>query len=309
MPSMPRLPHIDLALARTFLAVAEAGSISAAARRLHISQGGVSQQIKRLETFFDCSLVERDVHGSRLTARGMGLLPHARRLLEVNDLICGDMLGTGRPETIRIGVPCDMAGAHFAPILKACVQKHPDVEISIVTGSSVDLMHELAEGLVDLAISQCPEDEVVGERLAMDALVWIGGSGVSALARPLPLCFVTLTCIFRSTVFSLLRAQDIPWRIMVENASVEATLSTVRSDIAVTPWLRSLMPDDLNEQGSESGLPALPDFAIQLHVAAGAQQVVHEMAEVIREHYRRLNEAGELFRPNGTTRTGTSLPT
>ncbi|MGP0015380.1 LysR family transcriptional regulator, partial [Pseudomonas sp.] len=46
---MSRNRTIDLTLLRTFVGVAEAGSISAAARRLHVTQGGISQQIKRLE--------------------------------------------------------------------------------------------------------------------------------------------------------------------------------------------------------------------------------------------------------------------
>ncbi|NWB49687.1 LysR family transcriptional regulator [Pseudomonas gingeri] len=289
---MSRNRTIDLTLLRTFVGVAEAGSISAAARRLHVTQGGISQQIKRLEAFFDCVLVERDVRGSRLTERGTGLLPHARRLLGLNDHLCEEMLGATTPKTVRLGVPYDMAGAHFAPILKTYAQRHPEVEVSLVTGSSVDLMQDYGKGLVDLTINQCPMSEAEGEPLAVEALVWIGRSGELFRQRPLPLCFVTPTCTFRSTAFSLLSEADISWRVVFENASAEATLSTVRSELALTPWLRSLVPDDLRELGSESGLPLLPDFAIQLRVAEDAHPAALDMAEVIREHYLGLNRSG-----------------
>ena len=289
---MSRNRTIDLTLLRTFVGVAEAGSISAAARRLHVTQGGISQQIKRLEAFFDCVLVERDVRGSRLTERGTGLLPHARRLLALNDHLCEEMFGATTPKTVRLGVPYDMAGAHFAPILKTYAQRHPEVEVSLVTGSSVDLMQDYGKGLVDLTINQCPMSEAEGEPLAVEALVWIGRSGELFRQRPLPLCFVTPTCTFRSTAFSLLSEADIRWRVVFENASAEATLSTVRSELALTPWLRSLVPDDLRELGSESGLPLLLDFAIQLRVAEDAHPAALDMAEVIREHYLGLNRSG-----------------
>jgi DNA-binding transcriptional LysR family regulator len=293
---MSRIRTVDLTLLRTFVVVAEAGSISAAARRLHVTQGGISQQIKRLEVFFDCLLVERDVHGSRLTRRGAGLLPHARHLLGLNDSLCEEMLGATTPEKVRVGVPYDMAGAHFAPILKTYAQRHPEIEVSLVTGSSVDLMQDFGKGLVDLTISQCPISEAVGECLAVDALVWVAHSGEVYRQRPLPLCFVTPTCTFRSTVFSLLSEAEVSWRVVFENASVDATLSTVRSELALTPWLRSLVPDDLRELGRESGLPLLPDFAIQLTVSEGAQVGALDMAKVIREHYLGLNRCGSFSR-------------
>lgn len=283
---MPRNPDIDISLLRAFVAVAEGGSISTAARQLHVTQGGLSQQIKRLERFFNCQLLTRDPQGSRLTERGAGLLPEARRLLALNDRVCQDMLGNTAQVRVRVGVPYDMAGAHFAPVLKAFAQRHPKVELSIVTGSSVDLMQDFTEGRVDLAISQCPVDAAVGERLAVDALVWTGGAGEAWRQRPLPLCFVTPTCTFRKTVFGLLAEAHIDWRVVFENASVDATLSTARSDLALTPWLRSLVPVDLQVLGHECGLPALPDFAIELNVSAQAGRAVLELAGVVREFYR-----------------------
>ncbi|HEX8544513.1 MAG TPA: LysR family transcriptional regulator [Pseudomonas sp.] len=284
---MSRLRTIDLALIRTFVAVAQTGSISAAARQLHLTQGGISQQVKRLERFFDCLLLERDPQGTQLTDRGADFLPKARRLLELNDSVCEEMIGPQIRETVRLGVPYDMAGAHLAPILKAFAHRHPNVEVTIVTGSSVDLMQDFSRGLVDLTMSQCPEDEAVGERLSLEPLVWIGTEDELFRQRPLPLCFVTPTCTFRRTVFSLLGQAHISWRVVFENASVDATLSTVRSGLALTPWLRSLMPGDFRELGADSGLPLLPDFAIELHVSQSAGDGALEMAQVIRQHYHR----------------------
>lgn len=283
---MSTLRTVDLVLLRTFVFVAQAGSISGAARQLHLTQGAISQQIKRLECFFGCQLLERDPLGTRLTDRGKDLLPKARRLLDLNDLVCEEMIGPGVRKSVRVGVPYDMAGAHFAPILSAYARRHPNVDVTVVSGSSVDLMTDYSRGLVDLTISQCPARESMGERLCLEPLVWVGTSDDVISQRPLPLCFVTPTCTFRRMVFSVLREAHIHWRVVFENASVDTTLSTVRSGLAVTPWLRSLMPDDVRMLGAESGLPPLPDFAIELHVSPGAGQAAMDMATSIREQYR-----------------------
>lgn len=283
---MSTLRTVDLVLLRAFLSVAQTGSISGAARQLHLTQGAISQQIKRLECFFGCQLLERDPLGTRLTDRGMDLLPKARRLLDLNDLVCEEMIGPGIRKSVRVGVPYDMAGAHFAPILSAYARRHPNVDVTVVSGSSVDLMTDFSRGLVDLTISQCPERESIGERLCLKPLVWVGTSDDVISQRPLPLCFVTPTCTFRRMVFSALREAHINWRVVFENASVDTTLSTVRSGLALTPWLRSLMPDDVRMLGAESGLPPLPDFAIELHVSPSAGQAAMDMATSIREQYR-----------------------
>lgn len=283
---MARSPLVDLTLLRTFVAVVEAGSISAAARRLHLTQGAVSQQLQRLENFFDCALLARDSRGTQLTARGNDLLARAHDLLQLNDSLCAAMLGAPSAQVVRVGVPYDMAGAHFAPILKTFAASHPQVQVSLVSGSSVQLLEDFAQGRVDLAISQCPIGLAHGERLAQEPLVWLSAAPEETWPRPLPLCFVTPTCTFRHTVFASLAQAGIEWRVVYENASVDATLSTVRSQLALTPWLRALVPDDLRVLGHSSGLPQLPDFAIELNVAAHAPAPVREMAEAIRRFYQ-----------------------
>jgi DNA-binding transcriptional LysR family regulator len=276
---------IDLVLLRAFVAVAQTGSISGAARQLHLTQGGISQQVKRLESFFGCQLLERDPRGTRLTNRGVDFLPRARQLLDLNDSVCGAMSGPMINETVRVGIPYDMAGSHFAPVLKTFSQQHENVEVIVVSGSSVDLMNDFSKGLIDLTIRQCPECEGMGERLSLERLVWIANSDDLFARRPLPLCFVTPTCTFRHTVFSLLGEADISWRVIFENASVDTTLATVQSGLALTPWLHSLVPDGFRILEENIGLPSLPDFAIELHVSKTAGEGALGMAEVIRRHY------------------------
>ena len=300
-PAMP-LRDIDVSLIRAFVAVAETGSISSAARRLYVTQSGLSLQIKRLERFFDCVLFARDARGSRMTERGIALLPHAQRLLALNDALCEVMRGPSIPERVRVGVPYDMAGAHFAPVLKAFAHRYPASDVILVGGSSIDLMALFKRGEVELTLSQRPigaDSDASGEHLAFDDLVWIGARDADPSVRPLPLCFVTPTCTFRNTVFQVLAEERIDWKVIFENASVDATLSTVRNALALTAWLRALLPDDLCEVPAIGGLPPLPTFEIALHVAPDAGAGAMAMAAMIREYYAEVT--GSVGLPQGRT--------
>jgi DNA-binding transcriptional LysR family regulator len=69
-PNLSRTQNLDIHLVRTFVAVAGHGSMTVAANSLHLTQGAVSQQIKRLEESFACSLFNRQGRRVELTQAG-----------------------------------------------------------------------------------------------------------------------------------------------------------------------------------------------------------------------------------------------
>ncbi|HYD63256.1 MAG TPA: LysR substrate-binding domain-containing protein [Noviherbaspirillum sp.] len=283
---MPR--NLDIGLLRTFIHVADAGSMTAAANRLHLTQGAISQQIKRLEDMFGHVILERGRQGLRLTDEGERLLGKARKLVKLNDEIWSDMQTPEIAGQVRLGVPYDLIGTHLPEVLKAYARSYPDVDISLVSGSSPELVVALAAGKVDLALVEEPSGSTGGECLAIERLVWVSArDGRAAGMRPLPLCLVSETCAFRPLIFAALESANIEWRVVFENSSIEATSATVGADLAVTAWLASTVPAGLDILGTESGLPALPDFGINLHMPrSGASPAVIAMATCIREAYR-----------------------
>ena len=86
-----RAPTFDLTLLRTLVAIADTGSVTAAAKRLAYTQSTVSMQLQRLEAQLAVSLHERDGRRLRFTAEGERLLAHSRRLLALNDEAWSDM--------------------------------------------------------------------------------------------------------------------------------------------------------------------------------------------------------------------------
>jgi DNA-binding transcriptional LysR family regulator len=179
--------NLDIALVRTFVAVAEHANMTAAGNALHLTQSAVSQQIARLEDLSGV-LFTRDRPGLRLTATGERLLGRARRLLALNDELWSDMTARIVEGRVRLGAPYDLVGTCLAPILKSYAEDHPRVEITLVCAASPELLAATAQAEIDLALIEEPVGPSRGECLAVDRLVWVGArAGTAHLKTPLPI--------------------------------------------------------------------------------------------------------------------------
>ena len=278
--------NLDTVLIRTFVAVADRASMTAAANALHLTQGAVSQQVKRLEDVLGCSLFERSRRGLRLTRSGEQLFAKGKRLLGLNDEILAEMTTDRVAGRVRVGVPYDLVGTLLSPVLKAYAEAYPLVEISLVCASSPELADALSAGTIDLAVIEEPVGAwSAGECLCVERLVWVGAkAGAARLKRPLPVSMVADTCAFRPAVLTALQQHGLEWRTVFENGNIDATTATVRLDLAVTAWLASTVPGDLDILPSGVELPALPSFSINLHLPRhGVSAAAKAFAAHIRE--------------------------
>ncbi|WP_033438798.1 LysR family transcriptional regulator [Saccharothrix sp. NRRL B-16314] len=137
-----------------FVAVAEERNFTRAAERVHISQSGVSAQIRQLERELGADLFDRSARVVTLTVAGKAALDHARAALaaaeavgqavgEVADLIRGRL-------TVGMVVGCTVTPLFDA--LAAFHRAHPGVEISLLEDNSDQLVHAVRGGTVDLAL-------------------------------------------------------------------------------------------------------------------------------------------------------------
>jgi hypothetical protein len=100
------------------------------------------------------------------------------------------------------------------------------------------------------------------------------------------------TCAFRPAVLTALAGQDRPWRTVFENGNIQATTATVRADLAVTAWLASTVPSDLEILGPDKAPTDLPLFAINLHrPRSPLAKPALEMARYLRESFARAQQA------------------
>ncbi|RFC63771.1 LysR family transcriptional regulator [Fulvimarina endophytica] len=120
--------------ARIFLAVARAGQILGAARRLELNHATVGRRMTALEADLGVKLLHRRPNGCELTARGRVFLAHAERM-EAASLDVGAKIGDadlGLSGTVRIGAPDGFGTTFLAPRLWRLTERHPHLTIQLV---------------------------------------------------------------------------------------------------------------------------------------------------------------------------------
>ncbi|RMG27401.1 MAG: LysR family transcriptional regulator, partial [Gammaproteobacteria bacterium] len=155
---------MEIAAFETFLAVAESGSFSVAAERLHLTQPAVSKRIATLETAFGARLFDRLGRRVRLTEAGRTLLPHARALVgeleeahraigQLSELVGG---------VLRLGTSHHIGLHRLPPLLRDFQARYPAVELDLHFMDSEAACQAVARGELELGIVTLPPEPVPG---------------------------------------------------------------------------------------------------------------------------------------------------
>lgn len=141
-----------------FTTIAEEGSISAAAKKLHLSQPPLSYQVKLLEEELHLPLIERSARGIALTEAGRVLYKRAQGILELSELTRKEMLAmaSGFTGTLHIGTVSSSGASLLGWRIPAFHQKYPQIGFAIHEGNTFELMEMLESRLIELAIVRTP---------------------------------------------------------------------------------------------------------------------------------------------------------
>ena len=121
---------MDIEDLQTFVAVADAGGVSAAARRLGVSKSIVSRRLLRVEAELGVQLLARTTRGAALTEAGVTFRDHAARATAEIDTARETLLPTGELRgRLRIAMPLTFGPTHFAPVLAEMARLHPRLHI------------------------------------------------------------------------------------------------------------------------------------------------------------------------------------
>jgi len=158
---------LQLSQLQLFLRLADAGSLSAAARQLQLTPAAASASLKRLEAALAVRLVERSTRSMRLTPEGELLREHAQRALGVLD-DARSLLGAQRERLegeLHIAAPSDLGREVLSPMLDGFLAQHPGLRLSLHVS---DAMHDLLRERVDLAVryGQLADSTLVARPLA-----------------------------------------------------------------------------------------------------------------------------------------------
>lgn len=160
------LAMLDLAHLRVFSRIADLGSVSGAARALHMPKSSVSRALARLEESVGTSLVERSTRHMRLTDAGHLLQRHAIRILddvgEAENAVGGLV---GKPTgTLRVSVGFTFAAGPLASMLPGFILRYPDVRIVLtVDNRNADLPVEEID--VAIRIGPLPSSDLIARKL------------------------------------------------------------------------------------------------------------------------------------------------
>ncbi|MDX2221765.1 MAG: LysR family transcriptional regulator [Rhodospirillaceae bacterium] len=149
---------MDLPALRRFIAVAEHGSLSEAARSLNIAQPAVTRSIKVLEASLGATLFERSTLGMALTVFGEGLLPYARTILAdaqraVDEVqaIRGNLRGQ-----VNLGITPNYADDIVPDAVAEVTRRWPDIRISVHVDFFVALTQRLRRSELDFVFGLVP---------------------------------------------------------------------------------------------------------------------------------------------------------
>ncbi|SDA28261.1 LysR family transcriptional regulator, regulator for metE and metH [Nitrosospira sp. Nsp18] len=145
---------LELRHLRTLAALHETGSVSRAAKRVHLTQSALSHQIKALQTHYGLSIVQRRGQTVELTDAGKHLVSLAGKVLEniqatERSLAIMSQQATG---SLRIALECHTCFDWLMPLMDAFRQHWPEVELDLVSGFHSDPVKLLEEGGADVVI-------------------------------------------------------------------------------------------------------------------------------------------------------------
>jgi DNA-binding transcriptional LysR family regulator len=172
---------MELSQLRTLIHVAELGSLSKAADRLHIAQPALSRQIRLLEEELGVRLFDRHGRGMVMTAEGQDVLRHALRVMAELEEIRATVADGDAPLRghVSIGMPPTAADILSEPLVAAFRETHPDATLRIVSAYSGYLLDWMHRGEIDAAILYDPKSArtLRVQPLLEEALFLIGPAG------------------------------------------------------------------------------------------------------------------------------------
>ncbi|MCR4267750.1 LysR substrate-binding domain-containing protein [Nitratireductor sp. ZSWI3] len=289
------VPLLELDVLRTFVAIAETGSFTAAANAVFRTPSAVSMQIKKLEEMLGRSVFERDARSVSLTADGELLLSYARRLLALNREAVSKFVMPDISGIVRLGSPDDFGERVLPSVLRRFAQTHPSIAVDVVIDQSSSLRKRMANRQLDLTLLTCTGDiDHVGVQIIFtEPIVWAGAKGGSAhLREPLPLSLWEEGCAWRAGALSAMSKDGRDYRIAYMSAHTAGQRAAILSDLAIAPLPKSFLRDDLVELGPKDGLPKLGNYHIGMIVTPDAPAPVRAAADHIRATFDTFSETG-----------------
>lgn len=318
------MSQLDLDQLRTFAAVADAGSLTAAAPRVFLSQSSVSDQIRKLEERAGQVLLRRGKTGVVLTPAGVRLLDYARRILALAEQAQREMRGLALEGDLRLGITDYFRPNEISPLLARLKLTYPGLRLRVEIAKSDLVRAAYARGELDVAVAMRVTEAGASDAAADPAwvlrrepLVWLAGesvdlgvagdpevfaagggtsgphasgagaSDVDMSAASLPLLCLTESCSLRQYTEGVLRRAGVAYGVAHVTTGVAGLQMALAAGLGVACLNRGAMSDGIVPWRGAGALPALGMAVFEaLPPRAGEDARAGQVRDAVVAHFR-----------------------
>lgn len=278
-PVTPHRSLFDLDLLRAIVTVADCGSFTTAAARLHSTQSTISQKIRRLEDMAGHPLLvrgNRDVHP---TDAGQTLLGIARQMLALNEQMLQALAGATVAVTVRLGVPEDFVTARTTTLLGSFNRRHPQVKLEVTSGLSRDLARGYDHGELDLVLIKQRRNSRETVACWPEPMRWVDSARSPCIQLdPIPLVTFPPRGLYRDDLIAAMEAMGRRWRISFTSSSLSGIQGAVADGMGISLLPARAVTRDHRVLNRRHGLAPMDSMEIALLHRPGADPLVAELA-------------------------------
>lgn len=267
---MPK--NLDTFIIRTFVSVAQTGSLAKAAELTGRSQPSVSQQIMRLEDIVGRKLLDRGPRGTNLTEDGEAFLSYANRILALTDEVIDRFQPSQFNGRIVLGMIEDFAFGFLTDALIDFAKIHPNLEMEVVVSDSQSIHESLISGRIDLALGDPYYLSSFTVWRETVALAWYASHDFDLNQSTLPLIMFSEPCRWRPSALEVLNKAKIRWRVAYESSSLQAIHAATQAGLGIACYLKAAMPLGTQRLSECQKIPSPPTVEIGLGIRETKQQ-------------------------------------
>ena len=238
---------LDPGWLRSFAAIAQTGSVTRAAERVHRTQSAVSTQLQQLEATVGVRLVERSTRTLALTPEGERFLPHALQLLELQAQAHAAVRSAAETTVLRVGLSEYFAPQRLAELLGLLRDAAPGARYELLWSGSAALERLWTAGEIDLSVVTSAAPPAGAQLLRREPLAWVAsGAFAAALSQPVPLVLLGPDCPVRDIALAAIARLGKTHRVQLTCTGSQAAVAAIRAGWGVGCLNQSAVPADLD---------------------------------------------------------------
>lgn len=281
--------RVTLEHLRAFALLAEGNGFQQAGLQLFRSQSAVTQSLKRLEEILGCKLLERrQGHILGLTAEGERFLPAANEILARTSEAVSAMQQPEIAGRLLIGVPDDFKVVDLHGAISRCAELNRNLRLEVVSALSSQLLHQLDNSGLDLAIFKCVGDFTPSDqrwechRLRREPLHWVAAQRHDFdRMTEVPLVIFPDGCCYRRAALATLDQHQKHGYSAYTSASYGNIRAAVSAGLGIGVLPASALAEDHTILGKKEGFPALPVVELMM-VQASQKRATQQLADFLK---------------------------